>query len=79
MYCDGNCEFLDKKHKKCKADGTIIAYMRVRGRNLAYACYEHRVGCVKDREEKLMEKLKPCPFCGHRIDIKKDVYDPSND
>ena len=50
MYCDGNCEFLDKKHKKCKADGTIVAYMRVRGRNLAYACYEHRVGCVKDRE-----------------------------
>ena len=52
MYCDGNCEFLDKKRKKCKADGTIVAYIRVRGRNLAYACYEHRVGCVKDREEK---------------------------
>lgn len=50
MYCNGNCEFLDKKRKKCKADGTIVAYMRVRGRNLAYACYEHRVGCVKDRE-----------------------------
>ena len=26
-----------------------------------------------------MEKLKPCPFCGHRIVIEKDVYDPSRD
>ena len=50
MYCNGNCEFLDKKRKKCKADGAIVASMRVRGSNLAYACYEHRVGCVKDRE-----------------------------
>lgn len=50
MYCNGNCEYLDKKRKKCKADGTIIAYMKVKGRSLAYACYEHRAGCVKDRE-----------------------------
>lgn len=26
-----------------------------------------------------MEKLKPCPFCGHSIDIEKDVYEPSMD
>lgn len=51
MYCNGNCEFLDKKRKKCKADGTIIAVMKVRGKTLSYDCYEHRVGCVKDREE----------------------------
>nr|DAG44676.1 MAG TPA: restriction alleviation protein [Bacteriophage sp.] len=25
------------------------------------------------------EELKPCPFCGHRIAIEKDVYDPSKD
>lgn len=24
-------------------------------------------------------ELKPCPFCGKKIDIKKDVYDPSED
>lgn len=23
------------------------------------------------------EELKPCPFCGHSIDIEKDVYEPS--
>lgn len=50
MYCDGNCEFLDKKRKKCKADGTIIAVMKVRGKTLSYDCYDHIVGCVKDRE-----------------------------
>lgn len=25
------------------------------------------------------EELKPCPFCGHSIDIEKDVYEPSRD
>lgn len=50
MYCNGNCEFLDKKRKKCKADGKIIAVMKVKGKLLSYDCYEHRVGCVKDRE-----------------------------
>ena len=50
MYCNGNCEFLDKKRKKCKADGKIIAVMKVKGKPLSYDCYEHRVGCVKDRE-----------------------------
>lgn len=43
MYCDGNCEFLDKKRKKCKADGTIIAVMKVRGKTLSYDCYDHIV------------------------------------
>lgn len=27
----------------------------------------------------MSEELKPCPFCGHRIDIEKDVYEPSMD
>lgn len=27
----------------------------------------------------MSEELKSCPFCGHRIDIEKDVYDPSRD
>ena len=27
----------------------------------------------------MSEELKPCPFCGHRIVIEKDVYDPSRD
>ena len=27
----------------------------------------------------MSESLKPCPFCGHSIDIEKDVYDPSDD
>ena len=52
MYCNGNCEFLDKKRKKCKADGKIIAVMKVKGKLLSYDCYEHIVGCVKDREGK---------------------------
>lgn len=50
MYCNGNCEFLDKKRKKCKADGTIIAVMKVKGKPLSYDCYDHIVGCVKDRQ-----------------------------
>ena len=25
------------------------------------------------------EELKPCPFCGHSIDVEKDVYEPSRD
>lgn len=50
MYCNGNCEFLDKKRKKCKADGTIIAVMKVKGKPLSYDCYDHIVGCVKDSE-----------------------------
>lgn len=50
MYCNGNCEFLDKKRKKCKADGKIIAVMKVKGKTLSYDCYDHIVGCVKDRE-----------------------------
>ena len=52
MYCNGNCEFLYKKRKKCKADGTIIAVMKVKGKTLSYDCYDHIVGCVKDREGK---------------------------
>lgn len=24
-------------------------------------------------------ELKSCPFCGHKIDIEKEVYDPSRD
>lgn len=27
----------------------------------------------------MSEELKSCPFCGHRIVIEKDVYDPSRD
>lgn len=27
----------------------------------------------------MSESLKPCPFCGHSIDIEKDVYDPNKD
>lgn len=29
--------------------------------------------------ERMSEELKPCPFCGHSIDIEKDVYEPSMD
>lgn len=25
------------------------------------------------------KELKPCPFCGHSIDIEKDVYESSRD
>lgn len=31
------------------------------------------------RLDKMSEELKPCPFCGHSIDIEKDVYEPSRD
>lgn len=27
----------------------------------------------------MRKELKPCPFCGHSIDIEKDVYEPSRD
>ena len=27
----------------------------------------------------MSKELKPCLFCGHSIDIEKDVYDPSKD
>ena len=42
--------FWIKKRKKCKEDGTIIAVMKVRGKTLSYDCYDHIVGCMKDRE-----------------------------
>lgn len=27
----------------------------------------------------MSKEFKPCPFCGHSIDIEKDVYDPNKD
>lgn len=27
----------------------------------------------------MSKELKPCPFCGHSIDIEKDVYNPGKD
>lgn len=34
---------------------------------------------MKDRVMTENEELKPCPFCGHSIDVEKDVYEPSMD
>ena len=40
MYCNGNCEHLDRKHKKCLLTGNKLCYMRVRG-SISYDVYEH--------------------------------------
>lgn len=34
--------------------------------------------CVKGADMQEVE-LKPCPFCGHKIDLGKDMYEPSRD
>lgn len=49
MYCDGNCEFLDKKRKKCLLTGKKLCYMKVRG-SISYDAYEHIGFCKKDEE-----------------------------
>lgn len=38
MYCNGNCEHLDRKHKKCLLTGNKLCYMRVRG-SISYDVY----------------------------------------
>lgn len=31
----------------------------------------------RSKNRRMNKELKPCPFCGHSIDIEKDVYEPS--
>ena len=49
MYCNGNCEHLDRKHKKCLLTGKKLCYMKVRG-SISYDSYEHIGFCKKDEE-----------------------------
>lgn len=49
MYCNDNCEHLDRKHKKSLLTGNKLCYMRVRG-SISYDVYEHIGFCKKDEE-----------------------------
>lgn len=49
MYCNGNCEHLDRKHKKCLLTGRELCYMKVQG-SISYDVYEHIGFCEKDRK-----------------------------
>ena len=49
MYCNGNCEHLDRKHKKCLLTGKKLCYVKVRG-IISYDAYEHIGFCEKDRK-----------------------------
>ena len=49
MYCNGNCEHLDRKRKKCLLTGNKLCYMKVRG-SISYDVYEHIGFCKKDEE-----------------------------
>ena len=51
MYCNGNCEYLDQKHRKCLLTGKKLAYMKVSG-SISYEVYEHIGFWEKDKEGK---------------------------
>lgn len=52
MYCNGNCEYLDQKHRRCLLTGKKLAHMRVGSRSISYEVYEHIGFCEKDKEDK---------------------------
>ena len=51
MYCNGNCEYLDQKHRRCLLTGKKLAHMSVSG-SISYEVYEHIGFCEKDKEGK---------------------------
>lgn len=49
-YCDGTCEYLNKRKHKCELTGEKLAYMKYSGA-IEYSVYEHRGFCEKDKED----------------------------
>ena len=50
MYCNGNCEYLDQKHRRCLLTGKKLAHMKVGSRSISYEVYEHIGFCKKDKK-----------------------------
>lgn len=49
-YCDGNCEYLNKRKHKCELSGEKLTYMRQTG-SISFEVHEHRGFCEKESEE----------------------------
>lgn len=49
-YCDGICEYLNKRKHKCELTGEKLTYMK-RSCGIEYSVHEHRGFCEKDKED----------------------------
>ena len=47
MYCNGNCEYLNKQKHKCELTGEELTTLKYCGA-ISYTAYEHSGFCEKD-------------------------------
>lgn len=47
MYCNGTCQYLNKRKRKCELTGEKLAYLKQTG-SVSFTVYEHTGICKGD-------------------------------